>query len=657
MRDNEGKLTGFNGIARDITVQKEAEETLRESQKMFATIFRSSPDLMVMVDVASGTYLEANDAFCRVTGYPREAIVGHTVDEYDIWCNKAEREKFILQLKRNGKIRDEIIHFRTGSGEIRTLLCSADLLTLKGRQYHLGVAVDITERQKAEQAVIDSEEKFKGAFNASPAPMVLADDRGIYIDVNEAFIRHSGYAREQVIGKPSHEVNIWVFPEEVERINKIMEEEGRVVDEECHVYGKGGDIRTMLLSMEYLIISGRRYKLAVSLDITERKRAEERLMVSDAALKSIRDAVIIMDAQFNIIEWNTVSEQVFGVTAKEAIGRRFGEFVKLEEERPGHNRERWDILLKRGYNREEQLYHTPRGDMWADVRVQEIVKDGERIGWVTLVVDVTPQKQAQEKLAEAYRQEKELRRSLEREAQKRLVFSHALVHELKTPLTPVMASSEILMSGLKEEPWVSLAKNIYHGGENLNKRIDELLDLARGEIGMLKLELSLFSPVELFNEIISEMLPFAAKRNQEVTASIPDSLPLIKGDKVRLRQVVSNIINNAFKFTDYGGKIHFSAKLDGDNLLVTISDNGMGMSEAEQARIFQPYERIEADRQRLSGLGLGLALSKNIIELHGGKIWVNSKKGKGSTFSFCIPVEGPPSQKNIDKQPVKKHKE
>jgi PAS domain S-box-containing protein len=471
--------------------------------------------------------------------------------------------------------------------------------------------------------------------------MFITDNRGFYLNVNEAFTRYTGYAREEVLGRSIDDVMVWVDHHQRGPMVEKLHRNGCIHDKECRFYNKFGQIQTVLLSIETVTLGGSKCRLGVSLDITERIEAEEALRISDAAFKSIHEGVVVMDMDDIVLHWNHVSEEMLGIPAAEAIGRNVNELVILLEAYPGQNDDRQQVLQERGFNREEQRYQTRNGIIWVDVSVQMIEKNGDRVGKVALVVDITQRKLDEGKLRAAYRQEKELRQTLEKEAQRRLEFSRALVHELKTPLTPILASSELLMSGLTEEPWLSMARNIFRGGENLSRRIDELLDLARGEIGMLKVSLSMFSPADLITELVSEMTPFAVQRDQKLSVHLPEKLPDVRGDVVRLRQVIANLVNNACKFTGDGGEIDVSARAEDGNLIVEVKDNGMGLTEVEKTRLFQPYERGEADRQRLSGLGLGLALSKNLVELHGGTVWVRSWKNKGSTFGFSIPVDGP----------------
>jgi signal transduction histidine kinase len=203
----------------------------------------------------------------------------------------------------------------------------------------------------------------------------------------------------------------------------------------------------------------------------------------------------------------------------------------------------------------------------------------------------------------------------------------------------VLASSELLLEEIKEKHLLGLAHNICQGAYNLNQRVDELLDLARGEVGMLRLNPESVDPRQLLEGIVDSMKPLALKNGQSLSSELNDSLPAVWADEDRLRQVVLNLINNAFKFTPTGGKIALKAREDDGNLVVEIQDNGYGISEKEQPLLFEPYHQLESDRARLSGLGLGLSLSKKLVELHGGQIWVKSQKGKGSTFSFSIPLE------------------
>ena len=274
---------------------------------------------------------------------------------------------------------------------------------------------------------------------------------------------------------------------------------------------------------------------------------------------------------------------------------------------------------------------------WLLEGVSSIQYQGKR-AVIGHTMDITERELAQEKLEEAYQKERRTRQELEAEVQRRVEFTRALVHELKTPLTPIMSSSELLASGLHEEPWVSVARNIQRGAANLNRRIDELLDLARGEIGMLHLRAGRVNILLLLQQIGEEMSAVGVSYHQTLKVELPQSLAEVWGDEDRLRQVVLNLLINATKFTPEGGAITLSAREKDSYIIVSVRDTGRGIPEEEQKHLFQPYHRQPGDLEHLSGLGLGLALSKNLVELHGGRIWAESHVGRGSTFSFSVPM-------------------
>ena len=288
---------------------------------------------------------------------------------------------------------------------------------------------------------------------------------------------------------------------------------------------------------------------------------------------------------------------------------------------------------------ELELNRKDGSTIWTEVRANFLRDpDGRAVGFVGVMRDITERKRADEKLRKLYNEERKLRQELETEMRRRVEFNRALVHELKTPLTPILASSDALVAEFQDGPLLSLARNINRGASNLNKRIDELLDLAKGEIGMLKLELKPMDPLPLLREVADGMVPVASSDGLSLFLKLPPSLPLVRADEARLRQIVVNLLDNAFKFTPEGGKITVGAKKKGANLIVEVQDTGRGITKEEQQRIFQPYYRLESDREHFGGLGLGLALSKTLVELHGGKIWVKSERGKGSTFGFSLPL-------------------
>jgi signal transduction histidine kinase/ligand-binding sensor domain-containing protein len=233
---------------------------------------------------------------------------------------------------------------------------------------------------------------------------------------------------------------------------------------------------------------------------------------------------------------------------------------------------------------------------------------------------------------------------LENELKKRTEFTRALAHELKTPLTPLLSASEFLLNSVEDDITLGFINNIRQGILNLEKRINELLDLAKGEIGLIKINREYVDVLNIIKNTMTYFMPEAQRKNQELILDIPDTLPEIFADEERITQVILNLLNNASKFTRKNGEIIIKAKEEKASLIIEVIDNGCGIDEAEQEHIFEPYSKLRLKRESSSGLGLGLYLAKLFVELHGGKIWVISSKGKGSTFAFSLPIE----HNNID---------
>jgi PAS domain S-box-containing protein len=258
--------------------------------------------------------------------------------------------------------------------------------------------------------------------------------------------------------------------------------------------------------------------------------------------------------------------------------------------------------------------------------------------WIS-VEDLTSQKSAKDGLKVEVEEEKIQRQRIEMELKKRSEFYRALVHELKTPLTPIIASSDLLAEGLHEEPWLSLAKNVRSGTQNLNARIEELLDVARDELDMLRVEVGPVTLSGIIAEAAEYMKPLAESRRQTLNTEVPEALLVVRADDARIRQILLNLIGNASKYGPEGTVITVSADIEQEQALIRVRDTGKGMNSEELKHMFELYYRSPSSTNQSTGLGIGLSLCKRLIELQKGKIWVESEPGKGTVVSFTLPLE------------------
>jgi signal transduction histidine kinase len=253
--------------------------------------------------------------------------------------------------------------------------------------------------------------------------------------------------------------------------------------------------------------------------------------------------------------------------------------------------------------------------------------------------DTTDANHFQDKLELRYKRELSLRKKLQDEINRRADFVNALVHEIRTPLTPILASSEILYDTLKEEPYKSLARNIHRGAIMLNDRVDELMELARVESGTIKLRIYPVDLHQLIQDVMQYMTPLTNIADQSLTMNMPGKALMIEADGPRIKQVLLNLVTNASKYSPRGAKINVRTRKQTGGVVVVVQDNGPGISPDLLNLVFEPYNHKKKSLLNPSGLGLGLPLSKSLIELHGGTMQVVSQVGKGSTFSFFLPLK------------------
>jgi PAS domain S-box-containing protein len=243
----------------------------------------------------------------------------------------------------------------------------------------------------------EADDTYYQVFLTSPDISFIANPAdSTYIEVNDAFVKNTGYSREEIVGHNIADINLFADPEEFHRMNQLLEKQGRVTDEEFSLLTKSGGIRRWICSAEIVNINGTVRLIAVATDITEQKRMEEALKFTEATFKSIHQSIIVTDNHNIITYWNEMSEELFGIKASEAIGKSIVDVAKPVLRYPGQDKE-LDTNFRRGYNRDEMIFNTPHGRTWVDVTIRAIEIDGKRCGNVLTFQDITERKQEEEK--------------------------------------------------------------------------------------------------------------------------------------------------------------------------------------------------------------------------------------------------------------------
>jgi signal transduction histidine kinase len=238
-----------------------------------------------------------------------------------------------------------------------------------------------------------------------------------------------------------------------------------------------------------------------------------------------------------------------------------------------------------------------------------------------------------------------LNRQIQEANQRKTAFVTLVSHELRTPLASMMGYTALLLEGqggplgTRQREWLGV---IGQNADRLEALIDDLLDTARIEMGRIELKLTPLDLMPLIHEVARALRPQIAREGQWLTLELAAALPAVVGDADRIRQILTNLLSNALKYTPSGGHITITARGDAGGVRVAVQDTGIGLTPEEQAQLFTPFFRARHDTtQRAGGTGLGLAITRALVELHGGAITVTSVPGQGSTFSVTLPTQGP----------------
>jgi PAS domain S-box-containing protein len=336
--------------------------------------------------------------------------------------------------------------------------------------------------------------------------------------------------------------------------------------------------------------------------------------------------------------------ELFDFTAEELIGARFKDFPNPICASGLGDRLRTDLAAGRPCRGEASRFRKDGREIHCEWRAAPIRNgQGEISFFVWMVVDLTEHWLRERELAEA-------RDAAERGSRVKSELLANMSHELKTPLNSVLGFSEILADGTfgdlntRQKLYV---ENILESGRHLETLLTDLLDLAKIEAERLPLELAEVDAGALISDLVQSYLPVAERRGRSLSVELEVRMPEVRADPRRLHQVVRNLLDNALKFTPLGGwvRVRGGCRREGTGaswLRIAVEDSGIGVRAEDQARLFQAFEQVDTSYSRAHpGAGLGLALSRRLVEMHGGRIWVESAgEGKGSTFLFTLPLAG-----------------
>jgi PAS domain S-box-containing protein len=639
--DTGGRVIGASKIARDITARKHVEVKLRESEERFTNVFHNSPVAMGLSRLSDGKIVEVNQAWMDFTGYSLAEVVGRTPSELGIVeRDTSERNRELLRSK--GGIPTGEFTLRTRAGEQRIVLATGKVIPIAGEPHILGSMLDITERKRAESALIASEERYRTTLDNMMEGCQLIGFGWEYLYVNQAALIHARRTETGLLGEKLTQV--WPGIETTEvfaLLERCMRERVALHDEIEFVFPDGDkgwfDLRVQPVPEGIFLLS---------VDISERHRAEKLFRESQAMYHSL------------------VEQMPAGIFRKDLVGRFVfvsEAFCKLKAMRPeqllGRTALNLDledtVLAANGANHHEQIVQNgsvieveekhvhPDGREFYFHVVKTPVFDsfGKIIGSQGILFDVTARKLAEQ---EVLRLNTELeQRVVQRTAQleaanKELeAFSYSVSHDLRAPLRAVNGFAGIVLEDFGPQlpdQGRKYLERIRNGGQRMGVLIDDLLEFSR--LSRQPLEKQEVDMSTLVQNALEELKSQRAGRDIELRLG---KLPPCYGDAALLKQVWVNLLSNAIKYSRgrQPAVIEIGCTNGAGSNSYFVRDNGTGFEMQYVHKLFGVFQRLHCSDD-FEGTGVGLAIVQRVVHRHGGRAWAEGKEDQGATFYFNL---------------------
>lgn len=488
------------------------------------------------------------------------------------------------------------------------------------------------------QAILDI--IYKAVFNNSPYGIIVADAMAKrFIFANPNMSRISRYSNKELLKMSMADLHT---KKDLPHIKKVFSDmtKGRIrCAKAIPVLRKDKKIIYCDIKCKKLVIEKKTYLIGFFRDCTEKEKIRQELVQKEEKMNKIINsspsAIIVTDLKDNITECNKAAIRLHRFASKkELIGKPFYRLIAKESWKKAS--EARSKALEKGIikNIEVKLVTKNNKKFPAEISAS-ILKDinDKPAGFIIISQDILARKKSEDIIRNEMEKLKDI-------SQTKTNFLNIVSHELKTPLTAIHAHLELLEDSRKAlpEPVLVSFEAIKRNCSQLKTLISNLLEISRIEAKSFSLHITSTDLEECISSVITKIKLLADKKNISLKTKI-GKLPKIKADKARIKQVLINLINNAIKFTEKGS-ITVTARKKGSNVQIDIKDTGIGIQKEKLEQIFEKFYQIDSSLgRRYGGTGLGLAIAKELVELHGGKMKVKSKLGKGSTFKVILPIK------------------
>ena len=630
------------------------QEQSQQKIRLLTKAVEQSPDIVVVTDT-HGAIEYVNPSFTESTGYSFEEVVGRNPRILKSGETPPEVYKNLWQTITSGHVWRGEFHNKKKSGELYWESVVISPITDESGKIikFLAIKEEISERKRMEGELKRREELYRNLFNAITDAVFVhgftPDGKpGCFLEVNGVACKRLGYTREELLSKGPMDIDA---PEAtISADSQIFEKirQGRdVTFEQIHLAKDGRSI-PVEIHAQPITYEGQPAVIALARDITERRKAGEAIRASEARFKSIFN-----EAPLGIAIVDSLNARFYSVNPMFAkiAGRTVAELEQIDWvsiTHPGDiaaDREKMALMNAGkipGFQTEKRYLRPDGSSVWINITVAPMdVADKAHPRHLLMVEEIAERKRMEEGLRAAIISAEGAKEAAEEASRAKDHFLAILSHELRTPLTPVLA----IASEMAEDTSLSsgLRRNLSLMQRNVEleaRLIDDLLDTTR--IVHRKTELTKH-PVELceiLRMVVDVCMPDLRVRHIHFEVKKDQEHYSLLGDATRLQQVFWNLLKNALKFTPEKGCIGIECRRDGSHVSIEVTDSGKGIAPEDLGRIFHPFEQIERrENGAYGGLGLGLTISKSLVELHGGTIEARSKGlGKGATFCVTLPL-------------------
>lgn len=665
-------------LTTEIKERQATEAALKEREGKINAILNNTVD--GIVSISEHNMIETfNPAAEKIFGYAAAEVIGQNLNILMPEPHHSAHDQYVANYLRTGiknviGINKETTARRKDGTVFQAELAVSEVI-VGDRRLFTGLVRDITERKKAEEALKKSEEQVRLLLNSTAEAIYGIDLQDNCTFVNPSCLRMLGYSdQQQLLGKNMHERIHHSYPDgrslPLDACNVyqvIRDGQGRHADNEVFWRADGTSIPVEYWSYPQ-IVNGELSGVVVTFnDITERKKAEaalrEKTSLLSGLLTSIPDMVFFKDQQGVYLGCNPEFSRFVGKETSHIIGST--DYDLFSKEIADFFREQDRVMMDKGEpRRNEEWIDYPDGSRILVETLKAPLRDadGKVIGLLGVSRDITERKKTEKDLIDINRQleaatahANEMIVQAKAANQAKSEFLANMSHEIRTPMNAIIGVADLLWGSdltAEQRKYVQIFRS---AGENLLLLINDILDLSKVESGQLRLERIPFDLSDIVDKPCEIMSLRANSRNLELSCQIsPDVPQRIQGDPTRLRQVVLNLLSNAVKFTRQG-EVVLTVRLIAERaslkspqyLQFSVRDTGIGISSDKIDAIFEKFTQSDTSiTRKYEGTGLGLTISKQLIELMGGRIWVESRLGEGSTFFFTIPLEvAPPERK------------